>query len=291
MGKRLKLCALFIAAALVFGCAAKQGSKSARIQALADELVIEGFSRETPHNAKAGSALVRYARTAIGTPYVRGGTEPGGFDCSGFVMWAYNNIGIELPRTAREQAAIGKKIRNVEDMRAGDIVAFNHPKRGYHTGIYVGEGKFIHSPRKRSRVKISSLSDPYFSSTLLGARRINMNNTESLVAQAETRLENYITQKSLKQLAERNSKAAASIKKSSSKLVAEKSSKKIEESKKDTNKKSKMKRAEKTEKKAISKKTGNKTTKTIKNKRTENREVSMLQQKSKKSASRSKDHS
>ena len=91
--------------------------------------------------------LLRAARSAIGTPYVVGGTSPGGFDCSGLVCWAYGNVGIKLPRTAREQSVVGTQIRDVEDMQAGDIVAFRHPKRGYHTGIYVGDGKFIHSPR------------------------------------------------------------------------------------------------------------------------------------------------
>lgn len=63
---------------------------------------------------------------------------------------------------------VGKRITRVEDMRAGDIVAFRHPRRGYHTGIYVGDGKFIHSPRRRSTVRITSLDDPYFSGTFLG---------------------------------------------------------------------------------------------------------------------------
>ena len=132
--------------------------------------------------------LLRAAHSAIGTPYVVGGTNPGGFDCSGLVCWAYGNVGVKLPRTAREQSVVGTRIKNVEEMQAGDIVAFRHPKRGYHTGIYVGGGKFIHSPRRKSHVKINSLDDPYFSSTFLGARRINLNGRENLLAQAESRL-------------------------------------------------------------------------------------------------------
>lgn len=116
--------------------------------------------------------LIQTAKTALGTPYVLGGTDRGGFDCSGFVQWAYKHVGIKLPRTAREQASVGKPIRNSSELSAGDIVAFRHPRRGYHTGIYVGDGKFIHSPRRRQTVRINSLSDPYFSSTFLGARRV-----------------------------------------------------------------------------------------------------------------------
>ena len=91
--------------------------------------------------------LVERAKTAIGTPYVRGGTSMSGFDCSGFVQWAYKSVGVSLPRTAREQSVLGTPIDS-DEMEAGDIVAFRHPRRGYHTGIYVGDGKFIHSPRR-----------------------------------------------------------------------------------------------------------------------------------------------
>lgn len=119
----------------------------------------------------SSSALLSRAKDALGTPYVFGGTSLNGFDCSGFVQWAYRNVGISLPRTAREQSAFGVPVE-MEDMVAGDIVTFRHPRRGYHTGIYVGDGKFIHSPRPRKDVRIASLSDPYFSKTFTGARRV-----------------------------------------------------------------------------------------------------------------------
>ncbi len=133
--------------------------------------------------------LLRAAESAIGTPYVLGGMAPGGFDCSGLVCWAYGNVGVKLPRTAREQSVVGASVRRVEDMQAGDIVTFRHPKRGYHSGIYVGDGKFIHSPRRRSHVKINSLDDPYFHDTFLSARRVKIGSRENLLAQAEQRLQ------------------------------------------------------------------------------------------------------
>ena len=92
--------------------------------------------------------LVERAKTAIGTPYVRGGTSMSGFDCSGFVQWAYKSVGVSLPRTAREQSVLGTPIDS-DEMEAGDIVAFRHPRRGYHTGIYVGDGKFHPQPPAR----------------------------------------------------------------------------------------------------------------------------------------------
>lgn len=126
--------------------------------------------------------LVEKAKTAIGTPYVRGGTSRNGFDCSGFVQWAYKSVGVTLPRTAREQSVLGTPIDS-DEMVAGDIVAFRHPRRGYHTGIYIGDGKFIHSPRRGKSVEITSLSDPYFSSTFLGARRVSLSESDAEAAQ------------------------------------------------------------------------------------------------------------
>ena len=198
MGKYLKLCALIMGCGLAFGCAAKQNA--------ADEnMRVERFRRSyeaalDEDQAQASRQLLRKARSAIGTPYVRGGSSPGGFDCSGFVCWAYKSVGVQLPRTAREQSAVGQRIKNQEDMRAGDIVAFRHPRRGYHTGIFVGDGKFIHSPRRRTKVRINSLSDPYFSSTFLGARRVNFEGNENLVAQAESRLNDYAEEKAVREL-------------------------------------------------------------------------------------------
>lgn len=208
MGKSLKLCAAVLVSMLAFGCASNQSGNSAGEETKAEYIRNSYKAASVPENdPHTGKQLVAKAHKAIGTPYVLGGTTLGGFDCSGFVKWAYSNIGVTLPRTAREQSVVGEKIRNVEDMRAGDIVAFRHPRRGYHTGIYVGDGKFIHSPRKRTRVRINSLSDPYFSQTLLGARRVNMAAAENLVAQSRERLDNYIAERTNLSVATKNVKA------------------------------------------------------------------------------------
>lgn len=200
MGKGLKLCALILGAALICGCGQKNGGASGT----ANLEITPNPSSLAENNPVTGNKLVRKAKSAIGTPYVSGGSQPGGFDCSGLVQWAYNSVGVSVPRTAREQSVIGQKVKDVKDMRAGDIVAFKHPKRGYHTGIYVGDGKFVHSPRKKTRVRINSLSDPYFSSTLLGARRVSLDGSENLLAQSEERLRNLVAEKSKLTLAARN---------------------------------------------------------------------------------------
>ena len=151
---------------------------------------------------------MQVARSAIGTPYVPGGRNPGGFDCSGLVQWAYKSVGINLPRTAREQAVVGKRIPRVEDMRAGDIVAFHHPRRGYHTGIYVGDGKFVHSPRRRTRVRINSLDDPYFRTTFMGARRVEGSDAFSA---EELRMAAYAEEQAVREISHSRSKSKAGV--------------------------------------------------------------------------------
>ena len=171
---------------LMHGCASAPKKDTAMSMAQLRNSYEELLS--APEDNEKGDRIISRARTMIGMPYVRGGRNPGGFDCSGLVQWAYKNEGISLPRTAREQSQVGTRITDVEEMRAGDIVAFRHPRRGYHTGIYVGDGKFIHSPHRRDRVKISSLSDPYFRTTFLGARRVCAD-AEAAIARAQSQLE------------------------------------------------------------------------------------------------------
>jgi len=201
MGKYLKLCVLALVCSMAFGCAQKSSYRSDPYSTQAEQRFRRSYEAAFDNNEQQGNQqLLRKARSAIGTPYVPGGMSPGGFDCSGFVCWAYKSVGVNLPRTAREQSVVGKRINNVDDMQVGDIVAFRHPRRGYHTGIYVGDGKFIHSPHRRTTVRINSLDDPYFKGTFLGARRIKTDGSENLVAEAETRLNDYAEEKAVRDI-------------------------------------------------------------------------------------------
>ena len=201
MGKYLKLCVLALVCSMAFGCAQKGSYKSDPYSTQAEQRFRRSYEAAFDNNEQQGNQqLLRKARSAIGTPYVPGGMSPGGFDCSGFVCWAYKSVGVNLPRTAREQSVVGKRINNVEEMQVGDIVAFRHPRRGYHTGIYVGDGKFIHSPHRRTTVRINSLDDPYFKGTFLGARRIKTDGSENLVAEAESRLTDYAEEKAVRDI-------------------------------------------------------------------------------------------
>ena len=201
MGKYLKLCVLALVCSMAFGCASKGGYQNDPYSTQAQQRFRRSYEAAFDNNEQQGNQqLLRKARSAIGTPYVPGGMSPGGFDCSGFVCWAYKSVGVNLPRTAREQSVVGTRINNVEDMQVGDIVAFRHPRRGYHTGIYVGDGKFIHSPHRRTTVRINSLDDPYFKGTFLGARRIKTDGSENLVAEAESRLNDYAEEKAVRDI-------------------------------------------------------------------------------------------
>ena len=126
--------------------------------------------------AKA-TELVMNSMAFLGVPYKRGGTNSDtGFDCSGFVRAMYEQTaGLILPRKASEQAASAQKI-NRADLQPGDLVFFNTMRRAFsHVGIYVGDGKFIHSPRPGSEVRVDSMSLAYWSRRFDGARRVPVN--------------------------------------------------------------------------------------------------------------------
>lgn len=133
-------------------------------------------SSEPPSRA-GGSALagqiLQTAAEHLGTPYRYGGSSPGGFDCSGFVMYVFSQYGIDLPRSASDQASVGTHI-DKKDLKPGDLVFFNCGGKGInHAGIYSGNGNFIHSSSPRSGgVIYSSLQEGYYLQHYVGARRI-----------------------------------------------------------------------------------------------------------------------
>jgi cell wall-associated NlpC family hydrolase len=120
----------------------------------------------TPAPAKYGG-VVGIAMQYLGIPYVYGGSTPAGFDCSGFVMYVYAQVGVSLPHNAAAQYGYGTPVDRSQ-LQPGDLVFFNGLG---HNGIYIGGGNFIHSPHTGDVVKISSLSG-WYSSTWVGARRL-----------------------------------------------------------------------------------------------------------------------
>lgn len=124
--------------------------------------------------SNAKGALAGYALKYVGTPYKWGGNDlQRGIDCSGFVQQLFGKIGVDLPRTAAQQALVGQQIARLEDLRSGDRLYFWDRGRGKigHTGIYMGNGYFVHSSSGRRGVATDDLRDPKWSKTLVAARR------------------------------------------------------------------------------------------------------------------------
>lgn len=122
----------------------------------------------------SGSAIVAEAKKHLGTPYVYGGTTPSGFDCSGFVYYVLNSVGISASRTLVTMYSQGTPVSKSQ-LQPGDIVFFkNTYKVGIsHVGIYVGNGQFIHSPSSGKVVSYADLNSAYYVNHYYGAVRFS----------------------------------------------------------------------------------------------------------------------
>jgi len=136
----------------------------------ADSLLLQGTVGETFAAAPPAryGGVVGIAMQYLGVPYVWGGASPSGFDCSGFIMYVYAQMGVSLPHHAASQYSAGSPVSR-DALEPGDLVFFNGLG---HAGIYIGGGQFIHSPHTGDVVKISSLSDSWYAATWFGARRL-----------------------------------------------------------------------------------------------------------------------
>lgn len=119
------------------------------------------------------SKLAATAKNFLGSRYVGGGASPSGFDCSGFTSYVYKQFGITLPRASTEQAYVGTQLSKV-DLLPGDLLIFSNTyKKGpSHTGIYLGNGQFIHASTSTTGVIISDLNSTYYSSKFTFGRRL-----------------------------------------------------------------------------------------------------------------------
>lgn len=119
----------------------------------------------------SNNPIISYTLGWLGTPYVYGGESRSGIDCSSLVQHAFAANGIQLPRTAAEQATVGVPVA-VADLQPGDRLYFSSSRTHIdHTGIYMGDGKFIHASGSRHGVTISNLSDSFYQRIYAGARR------------------------------------------------------------------------------------------------------------------------
>lgn len=128
----------------------------------------------------SASGVVSVAKQYLGTRYSYGGASPSGFDCSGFTMYCFQQMGVSLPHSATSQwqSGAGQKITSTSGLQSGDLVFFCDPSRSKgkacsHAGIYIGNGQFIHSSSSKSGgVIISDLTSGYYNTYFVGGMRI-----------------------------------------------------------------------------------------------------------------------
>lgn len=106
-------------------------------------------------------STVTMARRLLGRRYRYGGTTPSGFDCSGFTKYLMRAMGYELPRTAAQQAQVGREVpRDPRLLRPGDLLTFGRRGRITHIGVYVGNGRFVHASSGAGRIVEADLDRP-----------------------------------------------------------------------------------------------------------------------------------
>lgn len=140
------------------------------------------FPAGTLHLKAVVEKAIRRLQAQLGKPYVWGGETPEeGFDCSGLIFYAFNPLlAARLPRTANEMYHY-RQARDVadNDLRRGDLLFFaiHSREKADHVGVYLGDNRFIESPRTGEQIRISNLSDAFWQARFLGGKRILLNST------------------------------------------------------------------------------------------------------------------
>ncbi|EQK39744.1 nlpC/P60 family protein [[Clostridium] bifermentans ATCC 638] len=133
--------------------------------------VTSGVGSSSSGSSSTGNKIVDLAKSKLGCKYVWGATGPNQFDCSGLTSWSYKQVGINIPRTSKEQSKSGKSVSR-KNLIPGDLIFFNTSGKGVsHVGIYVGNGQMIHAPNSSKPVKYDSIDSSYYSSRYVNARR------------------------------------------------------------------------------------------------------------------------
>lgn len=175
---RLQAPSITLTFALLLAGAAQatpSGNQSDELEKMLTERgLIQQISQVGQSARDKASDLVISAMGFLGVPYKRGGNSlETGFDCSGFVRAMFeHSVGMLLPRTADQQAAVTRTIDKSE-LKPGDLVFFNTLRRTFsHVGIYVGDSKFIHSPKPGAQVRVEDMRVGYWRTRFDGARRV-----------------------------------------------------------------------------------------------------------------------
>jgi cell wall-associated NlpC family hydrolase len=116
--------------------------------------------------------VVHTALSQVGRPYRSGGMDPAGFDCSGLVSWVFGRYAVQAPRGVQAQFD-GTRPVSSRDIKPADLLFFSTTGPGpTHVAIALGDGRFVHAPNSRGKVRVESLDSTYWSSRYIGARRL-----------------------------------------------------------------------------------------------------------------------
>ena len=152
-------------------------SRSWIIGVIAAILTVAGCASSPPKSSPAVGAaeysatrdrVVSTSLKYVGAPYERGGASPAGFDCSGFVLFVYAQAGVSLPHGVAKQYRLGSAVSR-DELEPGDIVFFDRLR---HSGIYIGDARFVHATKPGDVVMVSSLDEEWFRRRWIGARRV-----------------------------------------------------------------------------------------------------------------------
>jgi len=182
--RQLLLTTLLLASNLVLADESVQSTAQASVAAAVTTVASTPAAALTP-STQLDPTLIQRASTSvqttldsaldlIGIRYKRGGNSPEtGFDCSGFVRHVFKEgMGIYLPRSSKEIAKTSEEV-DKRELQPGDLVFFNTMRRTFsHVGIYLGDNKFVHSPRAGGKVRIEDLRERYWTKRFNGARRV-----------------------------------------------------------------------------------------------------------------------
>ena len=150
-----------------------QNDKKAVVEEVVDEEVVEEANQPAPVVNQNGQQAANIASQFAGSPYVWGAANPSvGFDCSGLVVYAYNQLGVSLPHSSQAQFNNGYAV-GINNLQPGDLVFFSNRSGIDHVGIVTSsDGTFIHASTPKSGVKYDNVYSNYYQKVFAGARRI-----------------------------------------------------------------------------------------------------------------------
>jgi cell wall-associated NlpC family hydrolase len=170
--RRVSLATFALAAGIALG---SSGVRAQEAAPPAPDGGVTARAKAAAHSALEGAqGLANQALSLLGVKYKFGGSRPEtGLDCSGLVQYVFQQVtGVTLPRTAKEMSQLGDKVA-LDELAPGDLVFFNTRRFAYsHVGIYLGDNRFIHAPRRGREVEIAEIDRQYWQKRFDGARRL-----------------------------------------------------------------------------------------------------------------------